>query len=49
MGEEYNNLCKWCMRWDCEIKGGKIKPCPAERQEMPEEDLTLKNLKKIYG
>lgn len=44
MGE---SMCQYCMRFDCEKKGGPVDPCPVERKEMMKEKLFLESYERF--
>ena len=43
----YNNICQWCMRYDCKEKGGNIKQCPAGFNKSPNKKTVKYHKKRI--
>ena len=41
----YKPICKWCMRYDCEEKGGSRKQCPIDRNEGPDQITQASTIK----
>ena len=43
-------LCQYCMRYDCQAKGGSVVACPVDRDEAPTEETrraTQEHMKKV--